>query len=54
MELGGKPTDCPSGDRHGGGVSPAQARVWNVGTFTSMPRERSRWFPHEELSTDAT
>ena len=27
-----KPVDCPSGDRHEGGVSPAQALVWNVGT----------------------
>lgn len=28
----GMPADCPSGDRHQGGVSPAQALVWNVGT----------------------
>lgn len=28
------PADCPSGDRHGGGVSPAQALVRNVGTFS--------------------
>lgn len=28
----GKPADCPSGDRHEGGVSPAQALVRNVGT----------------------
>ena len=27
------PADCPSDDRHEGGVSPAQALVWNVGTF---------------------
>ena len=27
-----KPVDCPSGDRHEGGVSPAQALMWNVGT----------------------
>lgn len=26
------PADCPSGDRHEGGASPAQALVWNVGT----------------------
>jgi hypothetical protein len=26
------PADCPSGDRHEGGVSPAQALVRNVGT----------------------
>ena len=26
------PADCPSGDRHGDGESPAQALVWNVGT----------------------
>ena len=26
------PTDCPSDDRHEDGVSPAQARVRNVGT----------------------
>lgn len=29
----GMPADCPSGDRHGGGVSPAQALVRNVGTY---------------------
>jgi len=28
----GKPVDCSSGDRHGDGVSTAQALVWNVGT----------------------
>lgn len=28
------PADCPSGDRHAGGVSPAQAFVRNVGTFS--------------------
>lgn len=27
------PVDCPSGDRHKGGVSPAQALVRNVGTY---------------------
>jgi hypothetical protein len=27
------PADCPSGGRHKGGVSPAQALVWNVGTY---------------------
>jgi hypothetical protein len=26
------PADCPGGDRHKGGVSPAQALVRNVGT----------------------
>jgi hypothetical protein len=26
------PVDCPSGDRHEGGVSPVQALVRNVGT----------------------
>ena len=30
----GMPADCPSGDRHEGGVSPAQALVRNVGTFS--------------------
>jgi hypothetical protein len=29
----GMPADCPSGDRHQGGVSPAQALVRNVGTY---------------------
>jgi hypothetical protein len=29
----GKPVDCPSGDRHEGGVSPVQALAWNVGTY---------------------
>jgi hypothetical protein len=32
-KLGGRPADCPSGGRHGDGVSPAQACVRNVGTF---------------------
>ena len=31
-EARGMPVDCPSGDRHGDGVSPAQALVRNVGT----------------------
>jgi hypothetical protein len=31
-EARGKPADCPSGDRHQDGVSPAQALVRNVGT----------------------
>ena len=29
----GMPTDCPGGDRHEDGVSPAQALVRNVGTY---------------------
>ncbi len=33
-EARGMPADCPSGDRHEGGVSPAQALVRNVGTFS--------------------
>lgn len=49
----GEPVDCPSGDRHEGGVSLAQALVRNVGTLASMRRENSKWWPHEELSTDA-
>ena len=28
------PADCPSGDRHQGGVSPVQALMRNVGTFS--------------------
>jgi hypothetical protein len=31
-EARGMPVDCPSGDRHEGGVSPVQAFVRNVGT----------------------
>jgi hypothetical protein len=31
-EARGEPADCPSDDRHEGGVSPAQALVRNVGT----------------------
>ena len=31
-----KPAYCPSGGRHRGGVSSAQALVRNVGTSTSM------------------
>jgi hypothetical protein len=34
-EARGGPADCPSGDRHEGGVSPAQALVRNVGTCRS-------------------
>jgi hypothetical protein len=30
-----------------------QAFVWNVGTYVLMPRERSKWKSHEDLSTDA-
>jgi len=52
-EARGMPADCPSGDRHEDGVSPAQALVRNVGTFASMPRETSKWWTHEEPSTDA-
>lgn len=33
-EARGMPADCPSGDRHEDGVSPAQALVRNVGTFS--------------------
>jgi hypothetical protein len=29
----GMPACCPGGDRHEGGASPAQALVWNVGTY---------------------
>ena len=47
------PADCPSGDRHEGGVSPAQALVRNAGTCAAMPRETSKWWTHEEPSTDA-
>ena len=32
-EARGEPVDCPSDGRHGGGVSSAQALVWNVGTY---------------------
>jgi hypothetical protein len=31
-EARGEPVDCPSDGRHGGGVSPVQALMWNVGT----------------------
>ena len=33
-EARGVPAECPSDDRHEDGVSPAQALVWNVGTFS--------------------
>ena len=33
-EARGMPVDCPSGGRHEGGVSPAQALVRNVGPFS--------------------
>lgn len=52
-EAWGEPVDCPSGDRHEGGVSLAQALVWNVGTLASMRRENSKWWTHEEPSTNA-
>jgi hypothetical protein len=32
-EARGVPVDCSSGGRHEGGVRPAQALVWNVGTY---------------------
>jgi len=32
-EARGVPADCSSDDRHKDGVSPAQALVWNVGTY---------------------
>jgi hypothetical protein len=32
-EARGKPVSCPSGDRHEGGASSAQALVRNVGTY---------------------
>ncbi|MBN4056368.1 hypothetical protein JYT20_01470, partial [Rhodothermus sp. AH-315-K08] len=32
-EAWGAPVDCPSGDRHKGGVSPILALVRNVGTY---------------------
>jgi hypothetical protein len=52
-EARGEPVDCPSGDRHQGGVSLAQALVRNVGTLAAMRRENSKWQTHEELSTNA-
>jgi hypothetical protein len=52
-EARGMPADCPSGDRHEDGVSPAQALVENVGTCASLLRETSKWSTHEEPSTDA-
>ena len=52
-EARGEPVDCPSGDRHEGGVSFAQALVRNVGTLASMRRENSKWWTHEEPSTNA-
>jgi hypothetical protein len=52
-EARGEPVDCPSGDRHQGGVSLAQALVRNVGTLIAMRRERSKWQTHKELSTNA-
>jgi hypothetical protein len=36
-----------------GGVSLDQALARNVGTWTPMPRETSKWKTHEEQSTDA-
>ena len=32
-ESGGRPAYCPDGGRRRDGVSPAQALVWNVGTY---------------------
>ena len=39
-EARGEPVDCPSDGRHEGGVSPAQALVWNVGTSGLAIRDR--------------
>jgi len=30
-----------------------RALVWNVGTCVLMPREKSKWRPHKDLSTNA-
>jgi len=38
-EARGVPADCSSGDRHEGGVSPAQALVRNVGTYRLDAKE---------------
>ena len=38
-EVRERPADCPSGDRHEDGVSPAQARVRNVGTCSLDAKE---------------
>jgi hypothetical protein len=35
----GMPADCPSGDRHKGGVSPVQALERNVGTYRLDDKE---------------
>ncbi len=53
LDPGGRPACCPGGGRHRDGVSPAQALVRNAGTWTSMPRETSKWLTHEEQSTNA-
>ena len=29
------------------------ALVWNVGTYVLMLREKSKWRPHKDLSTNA-
>ena len=39
------PADCPSGDRHKGGVSPVQALVRNVGTSRPDAKETSSGCP---------
>jgi hypothetical protein len=48
-----KPVYCPGGVRHKGGMTLIQAFVWNMGSCVLMLREKSKWQPHEEESTDA-
>ncbi len=42
-KLGGYLFTDPSGVRHKGGMNLFQARTVNVGSRTSMPREKSEW-----------
>ena len=48
-----KPAYGLDGDRHKGGVSLAQALAWNVGTWVTMPRERSKGLAPKAESTEA-
>jgi len=44
---------CSGGVRHEGGVTPAQALVWNVGTYIAMRREKLKRPTRKSLSTKA-
>ncbi len=52
-ESGGRPDYCPDGIRHGGGATPTQALVRNVGTYRPGAKGDARaGSPRKGQSTD--